>query len=267
MLTTLRKRCALLLDSIVCPAEVKTNRDTDLIKLLACIFMLIDHAGKMLFPQIPEMRLIGRLAFPMFAYGIAAGAVYTRDPIKYLGRIALLALVSQPLYALGLAHSNSAMFAISFFENPLGAAYAFYINSWQKPSILLSLFLGLCILTCLRSRKWGLALFVYVLCARFASSLDYSLPGIQLMILFYALCEHPSAALPILSAFMIDWSRGSGYVFLGHSFGMRIFALPAVVFCCVPMPRRLRLPRYFIYAFYPAHLLFLAIVTRIPYFA
>ena len=73
--------------------------------------MFIDHAGKMLFPQISEMRLIGRLAFPMFAYCIAVGAVYTRDPIKYLSRLALLALISQPLYALGLDHTTSAMFS------------------------------------------------------------------------------------------------------------------------------------------------------------
>lgn len=263
MLTILRKRCMTLFESIVCPNEVRTNRDTDLIKLLACMFMLIDHAGKMLFPQIPEMRLIGRLAFPMFAYGIAVGAVYTRDPIKYLSRIALLALISQPLYALGLAHSNSAMFSISFFEHPLSALHAFYINSWQKPSILLSLFLGLCILIALRRRKWVSALFIYVLCARFAANLDYGLPGIRLMILFYMLCEYPVAALPILSVYMIDWSQGSGYMLFGHSFGMRIFALPAVIFCCLPLKRRLHLPRWFVYVFYPAHLLLLAILTRL----
>lgn len=263
MLTILRMRCMALFESIVCPNEVRTNRDTDLIKLLACIFMLIDHAGKMLFPQIPEMRLIGRLAFPMFAYSIAVGAVYTRDPMKYLSRIALLALISQPLYALGLAHENSAMYSVSFFDNPLGSLYAFYINSWQKPSILLSLFLGLCILTALRHRKWAFALFVYVLCARFSANLDYGLPGIKLMILFYMLCAHPAAALPLASAYMIDWSRGSGYMFFGRSFGMRIFALPAVIFCCLPMKRRLRLPRWFIYAFYPAHLILLAILSRL----
>lgn len=263
MTDRLRQGIAGWFRSFTCPAAVNTNRNTDLIKLIACVTMLIDHSGKMLFPQIGEMRLIGRLAFPMFAYGIAVGAVYTRDPIRYLSRIALLALVSQPLYALGLDHANSAMFSFSFWENPLSAARAFYMGSWQKPSILLSLFLGLCILTALRRRQWVLALFVYILCARFASNLDYGLGGIRLMILFYALCEHPAAALPLISAYMIAWSGGSGYTFFGHSFGMRIFALPAAVFCCLPMKRSMRLPRWFIYAFYPAHLIALAILCRI----
>lgn len=263
MLSMLRSYTGKFFLRLAQPVQVRTNRDTDLIKLLACVFMFIDHAGKMLFPQTPEMRLIGRLAFPMFAYCIAVGAVYTRDPLKYLSRIALLAIVSQPLYALGLAHTNSAMFSIPFAEDPLGAAYAFYINSWHKPSILLSLFLGLCILTALRCKRWTLALFVYILCARFSANLDYGVAGIRLMILYYVLCEFPAAALAAASAYMIFWSRGSGYMFFGHSFGMRIFALPAVIFCCLPMKRRIKLPRWFLYAFYPAHLIVLAILTRI----
>ena len=101
-LSSLPARARALALSLTCPRTVRTNRDTGLIRLLACLFMLVDHAGKMLFPDIPEMRLIGRLAFPMFAYGVAVGAVYTRNPMRYLSRIVLLMLISQPLYALGL---------------------------------------------------------------------------------------------------------------------------------------------------------------------
>ena len=263
LFSLIRTRARRLISSLICPCHVRTNRDTDLIKLIACISMLIDHAGKMLFPFIPEMRLIGRLAFPMFAYCIAVGAVYTRDPLKYVTRLVLLALISQPLYALGLDHANSAMFSISFWENPLGAMHAFYMNCWQKPSILLSLALGLCILTAIRSRRWILAIFVYILCSRFSADLDYGLAGIRLMILFYALFEYPAAAFFLIPAYMIAWSSGSGYTILGQSFGMRIFALPGVVFCCLPLKRHIKLPRWLLYGFYPAHLALLAVLCRL----
>ena len=69
---------------LFCPQQVRTNQDTGLIRLIACICMFIDHAGKMLFPQLTVMREIGRLAFPLFAYGIAVGAVCTRHPERYL---------------------------------------------------------------------------------------------------------------------------------------------------------------------------------------
>ena len=108
-----------------------------------------------------------------------------------------------------------------------------------------------------------LALFVYILCCRFSTNLDYGLGGIRLMILYYALCEHPLCALAALSAYMIAWSGGTGYTILGHSFGMRIFALPAVIFCCLPMKRRLHLPKWFLYGFYPVHLAVLAVLCRL----
>ena len=243
------------------PDGVRTNADTGLLRLIALITMAIDHFGKMCFPQIPEMRLIGRLAFPLFAYGIAVGAVYTKDGTKYLSRIVLMALICQPLYALGLAHENSAMYAVPFLKNPLGAAAAFYLNSWQKPSILLSLALGLLIILCIRNRQWVLALGFYVLCERLGGKLDYGIEGVRLMLLFYALCEHPRIALIAWSAYMIHWSRGYGYAFLGLSFGMRIFALPAVILCALPMTRRFTLPRWLIYGFYPAHLVALMLVS------
>ncbi|HIU16540.1 MAG TPA: hypothetical protein IAC49_08795 [Candidatus Ventricola intestinavium] len=243
---------------------MRTNQDTGLIRLIACLCMVIDHAGKMLFPQYPVMRLIGRLAFPLFAYGIAVGIVYTHHPIRYLTRVVLLALVSQPLYALGLAHENSAMYAVSFWEHPLRAAYTFYINSWQTPSILLSLSLGLCILICLRQKRFVLALGVYVLCERFSSSLDYGIGGIRLMLLFYFFLEHPLLCLGVTAGYMIAWaSEGVGYVFFGMNFSMRIFALPAVIFACIPMKRHIRLPQWFTYGFYPAHLAVLALLCKL----
>lgn len=252
------------LHALTHPNEVRTNQYAGLIRLLACVFMLIDHSGKMLFPQYPVMRMIGRLAFPMFAYGIAVGAVYTRNPMRYLTRVVLLALISQPLYAVGLAHENAAMYAVPFAQNPLLSAYTFYVNSWQTPSILLSLSLTLALIFCLREGRYVLALGLYVLCTRFSGSLDYGIQGVHLMLLFYLLCEHPILALCGTTAFMLWWSQGAGYTFLGHSFSMRIFALPAVVFVCLPIQRgTLTLPKWLSYGFYPAHLLLLALLTKL----
>ena len=252
-----------LLVSLAHPTCVRTNQDTGLIKLIACLCMLIDHAGKMLFPQYPVMRQIGRLAFPLFAYGIAVGAVYTKSPVKYLSRVVLLAIICQPLYAIGLDHENSAMYAIPFFESPLESAMQFYMSSWKKPSILFALSLGLLLLLCLRNRLWVLALGVYILCSRLSAYLDYGIHGIHLMLLFYLLCEHPAAFFAAAFGFMTWWSmQGSGYTFFGLSFGLRVFSLPAIVLCALPMKRRLRLPKWFIYGFYPAHLVALIALCR-----
>lgn len=257
------KRLYNAITALFCPEQVRTNQDTGLIRLIACLTMLIDHAGKMLFPHHPEMRLIGRLAFPLFAYGIAVGAVYTKNPEKYLTRVVLLAILCQPLYAIGLDHENRAMYAISFFDRPLAACWQFYINSWQKPSILLSLSLGLMIMLCLRRKNLVLAFGIYLLCFKASSSLDYGIHGIHLMLLFYLLCERPFICFAATLSFMIWWaSQGIGYTFFGQSFNMRIYSLPSIVLACMPMKRRVHLPKSFIYGFYPAHLVALILLCK-----
>lgn len=259
---SLVSRLGALIDSLICPQQVRTNQNSGLIRLIACVCMAIDHFGKMCFPQQAWMRLVGRFAFPLFAYGIAVGAVYTRDPLRYLRRIVLLALISQPLYAMGLAHDVHAMYAVSFLLHPLRAAFTFYIKSFTTPSILLSLAAGLCLILCLRRRQWVFAVFLYVLCERFSGSLDYGMFGIRLMLLFYALCSRPLAAAAAVFIYMVVNSAGYGYVFFGHEFSMRIFALPAALFACLPLRGHIRLPKWFVYGFYPAHLAVLAVIVK-----
>ena len=47
------------------------NTATVWLKIIALVFMFIDHAGKMLFPAVPEMRMLGRIAFPVYEIGRA----------------------------------------------------------------------------------------------------------------------------------------------------------------------------------------------------
>ena len=253
-----------MLDRFLRPAQLKTNQDGALLRLIACICMFIDHAGKMLFPQLTWMRLVGRLAFPLFAYGIAVGAAMTKHPQPYITRVAALALVSQPLYAVALGHTNNAMYAFPFAQHPLRALYTFYIKSWETPSILLPLLLGLLLLLCIRERKYIPALLIYVLCERFSGSLDYGVGGIRLMILFYLFLEYPALCFAVTTAYMLVWALdGRGYPIFGVQFGMRLFAVPAVMLASLPICRKTQLPKWLTYGFYPAHLIILLILEKI----
>lgn len=60
--------------------------------------MTIDHIGVILFPNLKILRIIGRLAFPIFAYMISEGAKYTKNRPKYLLTISLTALICQAVY-------------------------------------------------------------------------------------------------------------------------------------------------------------------------
>ena len=81
------------------------------LKWIAIISMIIDHTSKVLFPQIFYIEqlgmdiktsymihrllpAVGRIAFPIFAFGIAQGCRVTRSPKRYLLRLALFAVIS-----------------------------------------------------------------------------------------------------------------------------------------------------------------------------
>ncbi len=68
------------------------------LKLIAMAAMTCDHVGLQLFPDILILRIIGRLALPIYAYMIAEGCRHTRSRKKYLLRLAGLALVCQAVY-------------------------------------------------------------------------------------------------------------------------------------------------------------------------
>ena len=177
---------------------------------------------------------------------------------------AALALVSQPLYAVALGHTNNAMYAVPFAQHPLRALYTFYIKSWETPSILLPLLLGLLLLLCIRERKYIPALLIYVLFERFSGSLDYGVGGFRLMSLFYLFLEYPALCFAVTTAYMLAWALdGRGYPIFGVQFGMRLFAVPAVVLASLPIRRKTQLPKWLTYGFYPAHLIILLILEKI----
>lgn len=55
----------------------------NVLKIIACISMLIDHMGYILFPNVLILRLIGRIAFPIFAFLLAEGCFYTRNKLRH----------------------------------------------------------------------------------------------------------------------------------------------------------------------------------------
>ena len=68
------------------------------LKIIAMAAMLIDHVGRQLLPQWTWMTVVGRLAFPIFAYMIAEGCHYTLHKARYLLMVACLAVICQGAY-------------------------------------------------------------------------------------------------------------------------------------------------------------------------
>lgn len=72
--------------------------NSNTLKILAAIFMLIDHAGLMLFPNELWLRYIGRLSMPLFAFMIAEGCRYTKNKYKHFFLLFGLGAACQLVY-------------------------------------------------------------------------------------------------------------------------------------------------------------------------
>ena len=70
------------------------------LKILACVFMLIDHVGVRIFPQFIIFRVIGRLAFPIFAFLISQGCYYTKSRLKRFLSVFLLGIICEMVYVI-----------------------------------------------------------------------------------------------------------------------------------------------------------------------
>lgn len=86
-----------------------------LLKWFALVTMTIDHVGAVFgwsgldlipFAISQPMRIIGRAAFPLYAWGLAAGWRRTRSPGRYFGNLAACAVFSQLPFTLALYGAN-----------------------------------------------------------------------------------------------------------------------------------------------------------------
>ena len=84
------------------PQQSRLDIGRDVIKGVALLTMTVDHVGAILYPEYVGLRIIGRLAFPLFAYLLVLGVKSTRNVNNYLFRLGVFALISQIPFSLAL---------------------------------------------------------------------------------------------------------------------------------------------------------------------
>lgn len=147
------------------------------LKLIALVTMIIDHSAAVLYDSVAEpvlssgavyvMRLIGRIALPLYAFLLVEGFRHTRDWRKYTLRLLGLGLFSQLPYAFTINGW------VAFSEMPW----------WRRVTdlnILFTLTLGVLMLAFLNSKRpekpldsWGAPVLLLGLGSLFAVSRVY----------------------------------------------------------------------------------------------
>ena len=93
------------------------------LKMFALLCMTIDHIGAHILNDYTPFRIIGRLAFPIFAYMIAEGCKYTHNKLKYFLTIFIEGIILQIF--IFLLSDSTHMNVLITFSLSIGLIYAF----------------------------------------------------------------------------------------------------------------------------------------------
>ena len=243
--------------------RIKSNTDTGLLKLIAITAMLIDHLGARVFPQYPIMRIIGRISFPIFAYCIAVGCAYTHNIARYFLRVLLLGVLVQPLYTTAMGHQAMGAFdwAHNFYRVDLIARHYY----GAPLNILFTLSAGILMIWTIRDKKYLLTALLVAALWYFGDQIDYGLKGVLLMTLFYVFLDRPLTSFVWVLGLMVYWGvpqlRSHFNPFAVTSVSTQFFAVLALPLIYLPMHTGLKINKYVFYAFYPAHLALIYLLT------
>ncbi len=271
--------------------EKKKGIDAEQLKMIALITMLIDHIGAIIIPFLQgytqnmstfialegimvAMRLVGRISFPIFAFLIVNGFYHTSNRAKYLLRLSIFALISEPFFDfavygtwLEFTHQNV------FFTLALGL-----VAIWGYDNISND-----------RGGNFIGGLFV-LLMGLLASNLrtDYDLYGVMTIFIMYLFFKNKmrlNITVIILNLLFFgeqlgSWSYTSSMIHdlygltmtggMGFTLQVLIYLqFIAQLFCVIalwPISKyngqkgTSKLNKYFFYAFYPVHLFILGLI-------
>lgn len=238
------------------------------LKLIACGSMLLDHIGativypmyldacmvdgidmlgaamhqeaKLLFQVYQLLRIIGRLAFPIYCFLLVEGAHRTHDPKKYALRLLVGALLS---------------------EIPFDLAFSGQIN-FESSSVMVTLLLGFGMLMAMkRVRGFGKILVIvpFFWMAELLRT-DYAGNGILIIAMLELVRQVPRGELWRLVGMTVLCTFGYSVRIGPVSVPIELFAVPSLIPIHFYRGRKQtgsRAVQWAFYLFYPVHLLVL----------
>ncbi|WP_433923172.1 TraX family protein [Paenibacillus taichungensis] len=202
---------------------------------IAMITMLIDHIGAVFYPQVGELRIIGRIAFPIYAFAVYIGYKHTRNVQKYIWRLFWIAVISQLPFMAAFNH--------------------FSLNVvWTLWSSLLVLL----VLDKLPVRLLGIPIVIVAGLVMEMTHMDYGMYGLLLVLLF----RYFQGPVLVMAHLLLNVL----YIYL-HSSSIQMYSVIATAGIALAQYYnagfRLKGPRWIWRYFYPAHLAVIALIRLI----
>lgn len=222
------------------------------LKFIAMLTMLIDHVGAVLFPSLIVLRVIGRIAFVIFAFELVEGFFHTSSIGKYILRLLIFGIVSE------------VFFDMAFFGR---------LFDMSHQNVMFELALGLMLLWALEFNKeyhpilrWIMSIISMLMVMLVAEifRFDYGSYGIMMMLVFY-FSRNSRFAMLIQGVLLLVINAYIMPQYLINIYGVQVpiqgFAILSLIFIALYNGEKGKLNKYVAYAFYPGHLLILAIIN------
>lgn len=233
-----------------------------MLHVLAMVLMLCDHMWATLFPAAEWLTCVGRVAYPIFAFMLVEGYFHTSSLKRYMLRLLAWAVISEIPF-------NLMYFGSAFYPYHQNVLWTF----------LLSLLL-ITLLDRVRDRLRPVfavivsaALIVLGYLAGFALMVDYYGVGVLTVVVFYYFSQRRwwsyVGQLVCLAFLNVELLGGLGYEVTLFGYELEISQQGLALLALIPIwlyqgrQGEHRKPfRYFCYAFYPAHMLALALIRN-----
>lgn len=275
-----------------------------MLKWLALLFMTIDHIGYYFYGQIPDFlyysfRIIGRLAFPIFAFYIVKGFSRTRSPFRYLGRMAFWSVVAHLLI------SSASMFArrtdslwnpewtnvlvLFTFAITMLLGYDLAMRSYRD--MISSMTLASNSPVKLKDTRYdvkvnlggislspnvGIAVGIIIILFSFWSvyvlKSDYEFYGLLTVLFLYISYNRDDDSLYLANLWLLFFILNAGYILLALIAGggvvfplMQAFSMVSIfliAFIGKKESKPKSISKYFFYVYYPSHIAVLVILSQ-----
>ena len=216
------------------------------LKMFALLCMTIDHIGSHILNDYTSFRIIGRLAFPIFAYMIAEGCKYTHNKLKYFLTIFIEGIILQIF--IFLLSDSTHMNVLITFSLSIGLIYAFdySLRSENNYNLVIPI-MGI--------------IFVMVICGELPEGflseyfhIDYGFFGVMLPVMVYIFDNR------VLKLLMFT----SGLVFLSISMApIEWWSLISIIPLAFYSGERGKLEiKYLFHIYYPIHIVIILAIEE-----
>jgi len=215
------------------------------LKLIAVILMTMDHIGAILYPGVLWLRMVGRLAYPVFAYMVAEGCTHTGSLSRYFGTMAAMAAICQG--AMYFITGTLYQYILVTFTLSIGLIYLLR-KARETENVIWWLLSAAGI-----GFVWLLTQYLPVKLSGTDFSIDYSFWGVMLPVMVW-MGKTKSQKLLFAAAGLV--------LIAGDPGNIQILSLCALPLLAMYNGQRGQWKlKYFFYIYFPAHLVLLEILN------